>query len=87
MMANGEITLEYANVPFECVYYASAGRAGTYWEPPELPELYIESVSVKGVDVTEVIAEYVLEQLNDMLEEHMERNSCEDDECSFGEEK
>jgi hypothetical protein len=78
-MATGTVTLTLDKAEFECTYYADPGRAGTHWEPPELPELYIETFIVGGFDLTDMLDEWVVNRLNEMLAEHLERNSHEEE--------
>lgn len=66
-MGSPVITLTKYGVEFEVEYYADKGHAGTYWEPPEPPELYIEVVRVGGQDITELLDDTIIEGLNDKL--------------------
>lgn len=55
-------------VTFDVDYYATAGRAGTHWEPPEPAELEIENVYIAGQNITELLQQCVLDAIYEALD-------------------
>jgi hypothetical protein len=55
-------------VTFDVEYSASAGRAGTYWEPPEPAELEIENIYIAGQELTELLQQCVLDDIYERLD-------------------
>ena len=59
-------------IKFDVEYYASAGRQGTQWEPPEPDELSIEAIYIGEAEVSEVL----LQEVTDTIYEQLEKDIC-----------
>ena len=65
---------------FEVDYDASAGRPGTRWEPDKPAELIINSISIAGQNIDELLADFVTERIYQQLEEDLSDESRQNEE-------
>lgn len=68
-------------VTFDVEYSASAGWAGSHWEPPEPAELIIENIYIAGQELTELLQQFVLDKIYEQLDKDLsdgQRQSEED---------
>lgn len=68
-------------IKFDVEYYASVGRPGTRWEPPEPDELSIESIYIGETEVSEVLLQGVTDAIYEQLEKDIcaEARQCQED--------
>jgi hypothetical protein len=58
------VTTCYVNdVEFSVEYHNTKYRAATLEDPPEYPETHIMSIMLEGTEVTELLAEWVIDKI------------------------
>ena len=67
-MKSSQKTITVLDVDFDVRYNYTQGWEGSYWEPPEYPEVEIEDVLLDGWIVTELISDWTMQQIKDMIE-------------------
>ena len=85
-----EVTFSAVGLDFEATVHATAGRPGTYWEPPEHPEVEIIKLHCEGKECLFLKDSTVSEEIQSAADEAVEkyvREEREEAACSRAEQR
>lgn len=64
--ATQEVTINDVTMTVEYCY--TEYRAATYFDPPELPEIEIQSIMLEDVEVSNILAAWVIDKIIEQIE-------------------
>lgn len=67
-MKSATTTCTVNDVEFTVEYSYTKYRAATQFDPPELPDIFIESIFLDGTDVTDIVSEWCINQIIKQIE-------------------
>lgn len=73
------IDITVQGVDFEVEFYATDGRGGTHWEPPEPAELEIQCIKICDQDVTEILHAKVHERIVEKVWDEINERKYDND--------
>lgn len=85
-----EVDFSAAGLNFKATVRATAGRPGTYWEPPEYPEIEILELHCEGKECLFLLDSTVSDEIESAAEEAVEqyvREEREEAACSRAEQR